>query len=260
LWLSALIGICTPDQLLPQDSGSKDTPQVTVAGVTFVTPAGWSVSSDSTAISALAPEGDTHVVVLDEKASDAATAVSQAWATYKPGFSRPLRAAVDIPDRDGWTSGKQFLYETSPNEKAVVVAGARRAGENWTVVILDGSEATVGKRGAQIGLIVGSLRPKDYQRESFAGHKPLPLTSERIESLRSFVEASMKKLDVPGAGFALIDQGKVVYEGGIGVKEHSAIVMATFMRLPAICRRIIATDTGVLVLSALALVALHGRR
>jgi len=58
----------------------------------------------------------------------------------------------------------------------------------------------------------------------------------------------------------LIDQGKVVYEGGIGVKEHSAIVMATFMRLPAICRRIIATDTGVLVLSALALVALHGRR
>jgi len=219
LWLSALIGICTPDQLLPQDSGSKDTPQVTVAGVTFVTPPGWSVSSDSTAISALAPEGDTHVVVLDEKASDAATAVSQAWATYKPGFSRPLRASVDIPDRDGWTAGKQFLYETSPNEKAVVVAGARRAGENWTVVILDGSEATVGKRGAQIGLIVGSLRPKDYQRESFAGRKPLPLTSERIESLRSFVEASMKKLDVPGAGFALIDQGKVVYEGGIGVKE-----------------------------------------
>ena len=29
----------------------------------------------------------------------------------------------------------------------------------------------------------------------------------------------MKKFDVPGAGFALIDQGKVVYEGGIGVKE-----------------------------------------
>jgi CubicO group peptidase (beta-lactamase class C family) len=29
----------------------------------------------------------------------------------------------------------------------------------------------------------------------------------------------MKKLDVPGAGFALIDQGRVVYEGGIGVKQ-----------------------------------------
>jgi hypothetical protein len=51
---------------------------------------------------------------------------------------------------------------------------------------------TFGKRGAQIGLIVGSLRPKGYQRESFAGRKPLPLTGERIEELRSFVETTGK--------------------------------------------------------------------
>ena len=41
------------------------------------------------------------------------------------------------------------------------------------------------------------------------------------------------------------------------VSPYSAIVIAMFMRLSAICRRIIATDTGVLVLSAMALVALH---
>jgi CubicO group peptidase (beta-lactamase class C family) len=219
LWLSVLIGIWAPNHLFPQNSSAKDIPQVTAAGVTFATPAGWSVSSDSSDVSVLAPEGDTHVVVFDEKAPDAAAAVAQAWASYKPGFTRPLRASVNTPDRDGWTAGKQFLYETSPNEKAVVVAIARHAGDNWTVVLVDGSEATVGKRGAQIGVILGSLRPKGYQRESFAGRKPLPLSSERIEEVRSFVETSMKKLDVPGAGFALIDEGKVVYEGGIGVKE-----------------------------------------
>src|ERR1700726_5228550 len=38
---------------------------------------------------------------------------------------------------------------------------------------------------------------------------------------------------------------------------YSAIVIEMFMRLSSICRRIIATDTGVLVLSAMALVALH---
>lgn len=217
--LSMVIAICSPSKLLPQDSSVKDTPQVTAAGVAFTAPAGWSVAGNSSAISVLAPEGDTHVVVLDEKAADAAAAVAQAWTSYKPGFARPLRAAVDIPDRDGWTAGKRFVYETSPNERAVVVAVARRSGDNWTVVLLDGSDATFEKRGAQIGLIVGSLRPKGYQRESFAGRKALPLSPERVEELRSFVEASMKKLDVPGAGFALIDQGKVVYEGGIGVKE-----------------------------------------
>lgn len=199
---------------------AQDQPQKTAAGITFTTPAGWTTDATKpSAISVVAPEGDTHIVVLDEQAADAATAVSQAWAAYKPGFSRPVRESVDIPDREGWTAQKQFIYETSPNEKAVVVAMARKAGDIWTVVLLDGSEATFGKRGAQIGLIVGSLRPPGFARESFKDRKPLPLTPERIETLRNFVEASMKKLDVPGAGFALIDQGKVVYEGGIGVKE-----------------------------------------
>lgn len=145
LWLSVLIGMYTPNLVWPQDASPKDTPQVTAAGVTFAAPAGWSVSSGASAISVVAPEGDTKVVVLDERSQDAATAVAQAWAIYKPGFMRPLRTSIDIPDRDGWTAGKQFLYETSPNEKAVVVANARRAGDNWTVVLLDGSEATVGK-------------------------------------------------------------------------------------------------------------------
>lgn len=219
VWLSVLIGICSPNYLFPQNGLAKDTPQVTAAGVTFTAPGEWSVAGNPSAISLLAPEGDTRVVVLDEKAADAAAAIAQAWATYKQGLARPIRTTEDIPDRDGWTAGKQIIYETSPNERAVIAAIARVAGDNWSVVLLDGSEPTFEKRGSQIGLVVGSLRPKAYQRESFAGRKPLPLTKERIEALHSFVEASMKKLDVPGAGFALIDQGKVVYEGGIAVKE-----------------------------------------
>jgi CubicO group peptidase (beta-lactamase class C family) len=219
-----LMGVCAAYSVFAQASPStpltSDTAQKTAAGVTFTAPAGWSVNADNTsAISVLAPEGDLHVVVLDEQAADAATAAAQAWATYKPGFARTVRATADLPDSEGWTSGKQFAYETSPNERLAVAAIVRRAGDTWTVVLLDGAEATVGKRGAQIGLIIGSLKPGGFQRESFAGRKALPLTPERIEALRSFVEASMKKLDVPGAGFALIDQGKVVYEGGIGVKE-----------------------------------------
>ena len=198
---------------------TADTPRTTPGGVPFTVPAGWSVGGDSSSVSILAPEADTHVVIFDEQAPDAASAVAQAWAKYRPGFNRPLKTAVAVPDRDGWKDGKQFIYETSPNERLVVVAAALHAGDMWTVVLLDGSEPTLGKRGAQISHIMGSLRPKGYARESFAGRKALRLTPERVQELRSFIEASMKKLDVPGAGLALIDGGKVVYEGGIGVKE-----------------------------------------
>ncbi len=198
---------------------TADSPQTTPAGATFIVPAGWSIASDAASATLQPPEPDTHIAIFDVHAPDAAGAVASAWTTYRPDMKRPLKVAVSVPDRNGWTGGKQFVYETSPNERAVVVAIALHSGDTWTVVLADGTEPTFEKRGAQINVVLQSLRPKGYQRESFAGRKALPLTPERIEILKSFVETSMKKLGVPGASLALIDNGKVVYEGGLGVRE-----------------------------------------
>ncbi len=210
-----------------QQAGAKPTPELveadsprsTPGGATFVIPAGWSIASDASSANLQPPEPGTHLVIQDVHAADAPSAVASAWATYQPGLKRPLKLAIPVPDRNGWVQGQQFIYETSPNERAVVAGIALHSGDIWTVVILDGTEPTFEKRGAQINLILQSLRPKAYQRETFAGRKALALTPERIEVLRSFVEASMKKLGVPGASIALIDNGKVVYEGGLGVRE-----------------------------------------
>jgi CubicO group peptidase (beta-lactamase class C family) len=65
------------------------------------------------------------------------------------------------------------------------------------------------------------LRPKGYQRESFAGRKAQSLDAAHIAQLKAFVESSMQELGIPGASMALIDGGKVVYEGGFGVRELS---------------------------------------
>jgi CubicO group peptidase (beta-lactamase class C family) len=165
------------------------------------------------------PEPDSHLAIVDLKAPDAASAVLAAWSAYRPDFKRPVKLMTPAPARDGWDERKNFDYETSPNERAVIGALAWRAGENWTVVILDGKEPTFEKRASQFGLIIQSLRPKGYNKESFAGRKALPLTAERIAELRSFVEASMKKLDIPGASLAFVDSGRVVYEAGLGVRE-----------------------------------------
>jgi CubicO group peptidase (beta-lactamase class C family) len=135
------------------------------------------------------------------------------------GFQAPVRLVSPIPPRDGWDERKNFDYETSPNERAVLQARAMKAGDQWTVVLLDSTEPTLEKRGAQVGTIIQSLRPKGYERETFTGRKALPLNPDRIAEIKSFVEASMKKLGVPGASLALVDKGNVVFEGGIGVRE-----------------------------------------
>jgi len=198
---------------------TADSPSSTPGGATFIVPAGWSVATDASSATLQPPEPDTRIAIFDEHAPDAATAVANAWASFEPEMKRPLKISIPIPDRDGWTEGKQFLYETSPNERAVVSATALHAGDTWTVVLADGKQGTFEKRYAQINAVLGRLQPKGYQRESFAGRKPLHLTPERIQTLKAFVETSMNKLGVPGAGLAFIDSGKVVYEGGVGVRE-----------------------------------------
>lgn len=196
-----------------------DTQRLTPGGAQFTVPAGWSIASGTNLVLLTPPETDTHIAIFDTQAPDAKTAVAAAWAAYSPDAKRPIKLIAPRPAREGWDEGEGFNYETSPSERAVVFAFALRSGNSWTVLILDGSLPTVVTRGAQINLVYESVRPKNYARESFAGLKAHPLDAARIEQLKTFVQTSMQQLGIPGASLALIDHGKVVYEGGFGVKE-----------------------------------------
>ncbi len=199
---------------------TSESKRTTPGGIiSFKAAAGWSLRTTANGVVLEPPEPDTHIAIIETKEADAAAAVAKAWREYRAGFMRPLKLTVDRPGRDGWDAAKVFDYETSPNERAVVQAIAYKLGQAWMVVILDGSEPTSEKRGGPIGLVVGSVIPASYQRESFAARKALRLTPERIATMKQFVEESMKKLGIPGASMALVDNGKVVFEGGFGVRE-----------------------------------------
>ncbi|HEX6822781.1 MAG TPA: serine hydrolase [Candidatus Sulfotelmatobacter sp.] len=198
---------------------SADSARTTPGGATFTVPSGWSIASGTHLAILQPPEPDTRVVIFDAPAGNAKAAVESAWAAYKPEFKRPLKLITPRPPHEGWEEREVFDYETSPNERAVVEALALRAGTAWTVLILEGTEPTVEKRSAPINLVFGSIRPKGYQREIFAGHQPHPLDAFRIAQIKEFVQNSMQQLGVPGVSLAIMDHGKIVYEGGLGVRE-----------------------------------------
>lgn len=203
----------------PPEKLAADKAVTTSGGATFTAPGGWSMLTSGSLIVFEPPEADSHVVIFDSDAATADSAVQAAWDAYHREEKRPIRQKLSPPAREGWEEVQVYLYETSPNERAVVQSLARRAKNTWTVVILDGKQATFEKRGSAVGLILGSMRPGTYQRESFSGRKAGALNAERLAQMKEFVETAMKKLDVPGVGIAFIDNGKIVYEGGHGVKE-----------------------------------------
>ena len=199
---------------------AADSPRTTAAGHTFTAPAGWTLYASGNMRVLEGPEKDIKLALVDvNHAADAADAVKQAWAAFDPKFARPLHIAQDSPGRFGWESARVFAYETSPNEKRNVVAVARKKGASYSVLLIDGSDAAMGKRGSQINLVAGSLRPAGYARESFAGKTAHPLDVARVKVLTDFIEKAQKAADVPGVAIGLIDHGMVVFAGGFGVRE-----------------------------------------
>src|SRR6185369_11823879 len=93
------------------------------------------------------------------------------------------------------------------------------AGSSWTVVIEDLADAVAEKRGGQAALIFGRLLPKGYTRESFAGKKANQLDQARIAELGRFIEQGEKLTGVPGVALGLVQDGKVIFADGFGLKE-----------------------------------------
>ncbi|NJC08863.1 serine hydrolase domain-containing protein [Polymorphobacter fuscus] len=199
---------------------AADTAGKTAAGTAFIQPTGFDRVDKGAVTEIQAPEADTRVAIVEVgAAADAAAAAKAAWGQWPGHAMPPVRLETARPAKDGWDARAVFGYDTPPNARRAVQAVALRHGSSWTVLLFDGAEATGEKRGAALGLVSQSLRPAGYTRESFAGRTALPLTPERVEALKAFVRDGMAALDVPGVGLAFIENGKVVWEGGLGVRS-----------------------------------------
>jgi CubicO group peptidase (beta-lactamase class C family) len=216
---AALAQKAAPTAAAAPERVEKDTPRATAAGATYTVPAGWTVDEKAPLVVMRPPEGNLAAVLYDATEKDADAAVAGAWKAYAGGGKWPLKLTTPQAARDGWEERKTYSYETSPNEKKTVVALAYRAGTAWTVLILDAADATLEKRGAPLSLAFASVRPKGYAKESFAGKKPHPVDAAMVASLKAFLSEGMKLYEVPGVGFSLLEGGKPVFEGGLGVRE-----------------------------------------
>jgi hypothetical protein len=198
---------------------SGDTPAADSDGNAFIAPDGWKLASSGAMTVLTSPEGDSNIALVNVSAASSDAARDAAWKLYKPDARWPVLASNDVPERDGWTRARVYEYQTSPNEKRLVQVVPRFANGRWCVVLLDFAQATYEKRGGQIGKIFNHFYPKGYSRESFKGRTAAKLDAARIEALKQFVRDAEQVTGVPGVSFGVIQDGKTVWAGGIGVRE-----------------------------------------
>ena len=195
------------------------SPRTTSGGATLTVPAGWKIDSEGPRMRITCPEGDLNVVVLDTPAKSADDAVLAAARALHPDFKRPIHIVEPRPGRNGWDDVRAYEFETSPNEKILVYGRALRHGDTWLAMFIESSQATFEMRVGALALIGDSLRPNGYTKESFAKKTAATLDAAHIKQILDTMEEGRLALDVPGVGISLIQGGKVVYEGGLGVRE-----------------------------------------
>jgi CubicO group peptidase (beta-lactamase class C family) len=199
---------------------AADTPMTTSDGNTFIAPAEWSVETHGKLTLLESPEGDSWFAIVDVgEATDARAAIAAAWGGYPRKRELPVRAEIPLSDKDGWQNQLRVGYQTSPNDKRIVVAGAMQRAGKWTVTLVDMVEGVAEKRSAATALIYGRLLPRGYERETFAGNKAHALDAARLEQLGAFVERAQQALGVPGVSIGIVQGGKVVFARGFGVRE-----------------------------------------
>ena len=195
-----------------------DTPLALPDGVRFVVPKGWSFRKEGRAIFLGAPEEGSRIAIGEGGTGGADAAVAAVWAAYRPDFAANARGA-DGPAREGWDQTRIYRYESRGGEPRSLYALALRKGERWTVAINDLTEAVAERRDAQLEVIFNTLLPPGYVRETFAGRPAHRLDAARIAQLTGLVETALKEFGIPGVALGLVQDGKIVFEGGFGVRE-----------------------------------------
>lgn len=216
-----------PPLVLAADSPAQPLPTDTVlatdSGARFEVARGWFVSTAGGRVLLEDPDRELRLTLLEMRTggpvTDGASAIAAAWAKAQPGFAREVRHATDPPARDGWDAIRQQVYESSTDEKRTVVGIARRKGEVWYVALLDGADAALDRRGAQINTVLLSFKAPGAERESFAGRPAHALDAERQARLAAFVDSARVATRVPGAAVAVVQGGRVVFQRGFGVRD-----------------------------------------
>jgi CubicO group peptidase (beta-lactamase class C family) len=198
---------------------AEDTTVKMPSGATFTVSKGWHLAQREDLIVIEEPERELAAAFVEVTAPTVEEAIAQAWKRWKPDFARTVRMTAKPPATQGWDEIAQTTYETAAAERRFVIAIARRKGATYYVTLGDGTAAAAERRGAQMSTTFAGLKVPGRSEENLAGRTAHTLDAERIAKLLAFAEDARKQTNVPGVALAVVQDGRIVLEKGLGVRE-----------------------------------------
>lgn len=151
-------------------------------------PAGWRI--DRTVL--VAPEGSPRISLTTS-------------TELELGKLTPVSLTRTPPQR-GWAVSASGQ---SPGQRVEV----RQFDGVSYVFTIEGDEASLARREAQIDSVIDSVVPRGMKEEQLSGLTPRAIDQKALDA---FLVDALARLEVPGAAVAITQHGKVIYEKSLG--------------------------------------------
>jgi CubicO group peptidase (beta-lactamase class C family) len=227
-----------PSKTAPSTTTAKK--KVPKAEVMLALPTGWKKREDGPRMVIEGPEGKLQVVIVASGQPDLASAIASAWKQLEPPFVGVVKDVIKPPvSRAPFSSSLVAQYPLG-KDRVLHQAIAHRYKTLTYALLMRGPLDAVKKRAAQLREVLGSVRPKGYTPKKLTAKDAKRLTPEQAAELTKFAEHARKTLELPGASFAVVQDGKLVVASGVGFfdvrKKKKKVTAKTHMMLGSITK------------------------
>jgi hypothetical protein len=188
---------------------------------TVLIPTNWKSESKGTYGLLTDPDGKITVYVLATKGSDIQEAVAGAWKTVDPNATYDLAGAKEVISSEGIEKTVRFTFVGKDPQQAVTATAKLYQGNVYSILIKADLKAAE-YRASQLNVITTGLGIPGLKLVDLKEVKALPVDREMTAKLETFINENMAKLGIPGMEVAIVQNGKIVYAMGFGVRQKGS--------------------------------------
>jgi CubicO group peptidase (beta-lactamase class C family) len=184
---------------------------------TVPVPDGWNVTLSDGVATLTDPDDDLQILALVVTAPTAQEGIDLAWKTADPGPARAETPDVQaVPSGPGIDETVVVTDDIGRTSGQIAQAVGQRVGTQVYVLIAVGSLEAAVKRASQTQVILTGFTITSLTKIDLSKTEPAPLGAATITELDAYVTALMKRLGIPGASIAVVQDGRVVFSSGYG--------------------------------------------
>ena len=225
---SAVTTVPTPPPVAPASAAaliapvSQEDRQVNVLdGLEVFVPAGWRILVGPQ-VKLFDPENAILICVERSQSANGAAALTKLWGAIRKEGPPAVERTIDGPDeRRGYDDRVAQLYKTEAASGRILQGQGKQKGADALAFIVDGDLNAIVKRSAQLQQITATLElPSMIEKEEdLSKVQPRAFSAEDAKELSRFVAESVAEAGLPGFAVAVVQDGKIVFEEGFGVRE-----------------------------------------